>query len=549
MTNAISEIELRDQGTALALRFTDGSRATVPMKHLRTDVLQSQSGPTFPPPWAALSAEITQQGRSVTITCTDHWSDRLSAPRLADVAGLVSPDAPIRPDLVLVDAGWAITCNGPDDSTPQGADPTSRAFERARRLMDEREHIGLAVRAGRIVDIDDTAVIEDRYLRTNHPKQTDAQPSVHAPTVVHLEGRGLTPGLVDPHTHPIFAGDRSNEFAMRAEGADYLAISKAGGGIRSTMRATRACDDEELMALTWQRLDRLAAWGTTTIEAKSGYSLDQDGELRLLELLNRLGRIHAMDISTTLLAAHVVPPEYENARGDYLRLIVDHILPQAASRGLCDAVDVFCEQGAFSLDEAKTIFAVALDAGLGIHVHAEQFTDSGAAALAARMGALSADHLEAITDTGIEALAQSQTVAVLLPGAALTVGGRFPNARRLCDAGVTVALGTDLNPGTSMTESLPLMMSVACTQMGMSVPEAWLAVTRFSAQAIGRNDIGRLAVGARADLAMFDAPGPAAIPSYLAHDSLDRLIKSGLVLPRRPRSFPPSSSQNKTSFP
>jgi len=165
-------------------------------------------------------------------------------------------------------------------------------------------------------------------------------------------------------------------------------------------------------------------------------------------------------------------------------------------------------------------------------VHAEQFTDSGAAALAARMGALSADHLEAITETGIEALAGSKTVAVLLPGAALTVGGRFPNGRRLCDAGVTVALGTDLNPGTSMTESLPVMMSIACTQMGMSVPEAWLAVTRFAAQAIGRNDVGRLAIGARANLALFDAPGPAAIPYHLAHNCLDRLITSGFVSTR-----------------
>jgi imidazolonepropionase len=355
------------------------------------------------------------------------------------------------------------------------------------------------------------------------------------PETVRVDARGgvVAPGLVDPHTHPVFAGDRALEFALRAEGQSYLQIHAAGGGILSTVRATRAASFEELAASCARNLDRLLRWGVTTCEAKSGYALDLGGELRLLEVLRAATACHPVEVVPTLLGAHALPPEHRERRSGYVALCAEEMVPHAAREGLARYCDAYCEQGAFSPAEVERIFAAARGAGLGLRLHAEQFSDQGGAALAARMGAASVDHLEAISADGIAALANAGTTAVLLPGAALACRCPWPPARALLDAGVAVALGTDLNPGSSMTAALPLMMSLACMQLGMSCDEAWRAVTVVAARSIGREDLGRIEPGCQADLVIFDAPDSRYVPYHYGENHARVVIKSGqLVLER-----------------
>jgi len=327
-------------------------------------------------------------------------------------------------------------------------------------------------------------------------------------------GRVVAPGLVDPHAHPVFAGERGLEFAMRMAGTSYEEIAALGGGILSTVRATRAASDEALLAAAKTRLLRMLAYGVTTCEGKSGYALDIEGEKRLLRLLRELGCV------PTLLA-HMVPPEHN--RQDYLRLFIDELIPS----GLAEFCDVFCDRGAFTLAETRRILEAARAAGLGLRVHAEQLSYTGAAELAAELGAASADHLEFVSPAGIEALAASGTVAVLLPGAALTLRAPWPPARRMIDAGVTVALGTDCNPGTSMTEALPLMMTLGCTQLGMTVEETWRAVTVNAARSLLRDDIGRLSPGCRADIAIFDFSDWRSLPYHFGPPQAWLVYKDG----------------------
>ncbi|MBW2731154.1 MAG: imidazolonepropionase [Deltaproteobacteria bacterium] len=347
-----------------------------------------------------------------------------------------------------------------------------------------------------------------------------------------LDGRGcvVTPGLVDPHTHPVFAGQRSVEFGLKAAGATYLEIHKAGGGIQSTVDATRAASFEALEAQCWRNLSRLLSWGVTTCEGKSGYALETEGELRLLEVLRSVSQRHPIDVIPTLLGAHSVPREYRERREDYLAQVIHEMIPRAASEGLARYCDVYCEEGAFTLEETERVFAAAQNAGLGLRLHAEQFTDQGGTALAAHMGAASVDHLEAITPDSIAALAKSQTHAVLLPGAALSCRAPWPPATALVDAGVPIALGTDFNPGSSMTASLPLMMSLACMQMGISVELAWRAVTVESARSLGLKDVGQIIAGYQADLVIFDAPDYRYIPYHYGENHVRTVIKGGQVV-------------------
>jgi imidazolonepropionase len=307
-------------------------------------------------------------------------------------------------------------------------------------------------------------------------------------------GRFVSPGLVEPHAHLIFAGSRAAEFDLRAQGKSYLEIQQAGGGILSTVRATRAASDDELLASARARLDRFLAHGVTVVEGKTGYDLTAEGELRLLRLLGELR--HTVDVSPTLLA-HVP----DGDRAEWVRQFVAAI-PRAHG---AEAVDVYCDAGAFTLDETRTILEAARAHGLALRVHAEQFTHTGAAELAAALGARSVEHLEQLSEAGVRALAAAGTVCNLLPGAALTLKLPWPDGRRLVAAGCRVALGTDCNPGSSLTESLPLMMSLACMQMGLSCAEAWRAVTVEAARALGRADAGRLTPDARGDLVVWDA--------------------------------------------
>ncbi|MBM3679613.1 MAG: imidazolonepropionase, partial [Actinobacteria bacterium] len=326
--------------------------------------------------------------------------------------------------------------------------------------------------------------------------------------IIDAAGGLVTPGLVDPHTHLVFAGDRAHEYALRAKGASYQEIARAGGGIAHTMAMTRKATEEELIALAAPRLDRLLRQGVTTAEVKSGYGLDLDSELKLLRVIRRLDRAHPVDLVPTFLGAHVVPPEHRMDRGRYVHLVVNDMLPEIAREGLAVFCDVFVEDTAFHPDEAALILRAGSALGLKPKLHVDQLSDGGGARLAASVGAVSADHLEHAGPDGIRALAHSGTAAVLLPGATLFLGhATRPPARALLDAGVPVALATDCNPGTCPTENLPLMLTLGMSLLGLSPTEVLRAVTDHAALAIGRADVaGRLAAGRPADLVVFDVP-------------------------------------------
>jgi len=344
-------------------------------------------------------------------------------------------------------------------------------------------------------------------------------------TELDAGGRLVTPGLVDCHTHAIFAGDRANEFGMRAEGKTYLEIAAAGGGIAATLGPTRAASDEELVALASARLDRALGGGTTTIEIKSGYDLTVAGELRLLRCIARLAEQRKQRVVPTLLA-HLVPPERADTRDAYVRELCEQLVPEVAKQRLAEAVDVYCDQGAFTLDETRAILGAARAAGLAVKGHVGQFSDLGAAELLAELGALSVDHVEQIGDAAMAALAHAGTVAVMLPGACVQLRLPVPPVDKLRKAGVSLAIASDLNPGSSHCETLGVQMWLATTHFGMSVDETWLGVTRRAAKALGR-DGGTLTAGAPADFVVWHCDDPAHVPYRYGSNLVDRVYVAG----------------------
>jgi imidazolonepropionase len=328
-----------------------------------------------------------------------------------------------------------------------------------------------------------------------------------------LGGRLVTPALIDCHTHAVFGGNRAAELEMRLSGASYEEIARAGGGIVSTVAATRAASEEALFSAALARIDRMA--GVGTIEIKSGYGLDVETELRMLRVARRVADLRPLTVRTSFLGAHAVPPEFKGRPGDYLTEVCLPALAAAQAEGLADAVDGFCEGIAFSPDEIARVFAEAARLGLPVKLHAEQLSNLGGATLAARHGALSADHLEYLDDAGIAAMARAGTVAVLLPGAFYTLREtQAPPVAALRAAGVPIAVATDLNPGSSPLGSLPLAMNMACTLFRLTPHEALAGATLDAARALGLADRGRIAPGLRADLAVWDAEHPAEL-SYL----------------------------------
>ena len=341
--------------------------------------------------------------------------------------------------------------------------------------------------------------------------------------VEELDGRGrcAIPGLVDCHTHPCFLGDRVEEFALRAGGASYEELHAAGGGILSTVRATRAGDAEELRAAVERHRDWLLRAGTTTFEGKSGYGLDKETELASLEAIAAAGGV------PTWLGAHAVPPEFPDADA-YVDFAVAEVLPEAAK--LAQAADVFVEQGAFTVEQARRYLEACRDAGLSLRLHGDQFTELGAVELAIELGARSIDHLEATGEAGVRALAASDVAAVLLPASALFLDRPMPQARALADAGAAIVLATDFNPGSAFCESLPLVCSLACTQLHLAPAEALAACTVNAAHVLGLADRrGRVASGYDADLVLLDAPDWRHLAYHLGGDLVAAVVQRGAV--------------------
>lgn len=347
-----------------------------------------------------------------------------------------------------------------------------------------------------------------------------------------LGGRWLTPALIDCHTHLVFGGNRASEFEQRLKGISYEEIARAGGGIMSTVNATRAADSDELLGSARKRIQALQAEGVATIEVKSGYGLDVENELRLLKVIRELGEECGLTIRSTFLGAHAVPPEYKGNTDQYVDLVANEMLPAVSQGQLADAVDAYCERIAFSTEQVARIFAAATDLGLAVKLHADQLSDGGGAELAASFNALSADHLEYTPDKGIRALADAGTVAVLLPGAFLTLREtQLPAVDQLRGNNVAIAIATDCNPGTSPLCSLRTTMTLATSLFRLTPEECLAGVTRNAAAALGLcEDRGTLENGKRADIAVWDIGHPRELSYWIGMNELSELLVAGQAL-------------------
>ncbi|MDP8254225.1 MAG: imidazolonepropionase [Candidatus Alcyoniella australis] len=395
-------------------------------------------------------------------------------------------------------------------------------------MAPARDKCGVGVTRDDLGLIDDAALLCNRGSIVEVGSATQLEARHPDARRVELDQALVTPALIDPHTHLVFAGSRHAEFEQRSQGATYLEIAQAGGGILSTVRATRRASVDELTRLGERRLQRFMGYGAGTIEVKSGYGLNVESELRQLQAIADLTQIAPVTLVPTFLGAHAVPPEYRDDPEGFVALVIDRMLPAVAQQGIAKFCDVFCEPGFFSREQSRRILIAAREHGLKLKIHADEFENSGGAQLAAELGCVSADHLLAIDADGIRALADSGCVAVLLPGTALFLGkSQYAPARRLLDAGVRVAISTDFNPGSCFSENLALILSLACTNMGMSAAETLCASTVNAAAALGLDDRGALAPGLRADFAAFDAPDYSSLPYHMGQSTLSALVLGG----------------------
>jgi len=407
-------------------------------------------------------------------------------------------------------------------SLPTNVHSIAEAIKPARVLWRHARIVGFHEDSGWGLVDDGAIVTEGSRIAWAGPESELAPQDVDAEHA--LGGALVTPGLIDAHTHLVYGGERAREFEMRLEGATYEEIAKAGGGIRSTVAATRMASERELQASAQVRLDALVREGVTTVEIKSGYGLSLESERRCLQVARAL---QGADVRTTYLGAHAVPPEFHGRPDDYVDLVVGW-MPELHAEGLIDAVDVFCESIGFTPEQTRRIFASARELGLPVKLHAEQLSDQGGTQLACEFGALSCDHLEHLGEAGIEAMRRSGTVALLLPGAYYFLRETaLPPIAALRAAGVPMAIATDHNPGTSPTLSLLLMLNMACTLFRMTPEEALRGVTVNAARALGLADRGRIAPGLRADFCVWDAGHPNELAYYFGRNPLRQRIYGG----------------------
>ncbi len=422
---------------------------------------------------------------------------------------------------------------------PKSRKPDSWLFTNCAEILTLR---GPAPRRGRALadpDIirDGALLVHDERIAAIGPRRRiERLPESHRARKLDLHGRVVLPGFVDSHTHLIHAASRAAEYEQRISGASYEQIARAGGGIINSVRKLRSAPSAALKSRALAHLAQFAAHGTTTLEAKSGYGLDWPSERKILITLRELEREQPLEIARTFLGAHVVPPEFRGhgAKGsdEYVELICRNWLPQVAAENLAEFCDVFCDRGAFTVAQSRKVLTAARACGLGLRLHAEQLARTGAARLAVQMHASSADHLERLSASDIRALARSNVTCTMLPGCCFHLGlAHYGPARRLIDAGAIVALATDFNPGTSPTLSMPMILSLACTQMRMTPAEAIAAATINAAYSLRRQDrIGSLEVGKFADLAVFDVADYREIPYYFGVNQCVLTLKRGRII-------------------
>jgi imidazolonepropionase len=395
------------------------------------------------------------------------------------------------------------------------AGPARPRVGRELRELGVVEKAALLIEDGRIVAAGPYNELRDRIL-------PDA-------VLIDAEGRCVTPGFVDAHTHLVFAGNRAAEFEQRIAGATYQEIAAAGGGILRTVALTRAATEDELLEAARRHRDWMLRSGTTTVEGKSGYGLDRETELKMLRVLWRLGEDGPARIVSTLLAAHTVPPEFAGRREEYVRFVAEELIPEAAAAGLSRYCDAFCDDHAFTADECRTVLTAARNKGLGLRIHAEQFRPGTAPALAAELGAVTADHLETVTDETLMQLRGAGVLPVLLPGSVFCLRRtQYPPARAMVDAGLAIVLATDFNPGSSPVPSMPFMLSLACLQMALTPAEALTAATINAAYSLGLGgEIGSLEAGKAADFAIHDCEDYRELPYFFGREPAWKVFLGG----------------------
>ena len=378
--------------------------------------------------------------------------------------------------------------------------------------MEIRENVEIA--------IDDGVIAEIGYKVNGTDKQIDCN------------GKLVTPGFVDAHTHPVFLNGREDEFVMRLKGVTYEEIAAEGGGIINSVKDVRRASENELIARVSSRMDRFLTLGTTTIESKSGYGLNTDSEIKSLKVIDEVNKSHKIDMIATFMGAHAIPPEFKDSTDEYVDLICNEMLPAVVHQGIAQFNDVFCENGYFTIDQSRRILSKGKDKGLIPRMHADEFNDSGAAKLAAEVGAISADHLMHVSNAGIEAIAESGVVAILLPGTTFFLGSSsYAPLKKLNDAGVDVGLATDYNPGSCHIQSMPFIIALSCIFMKMDVLSALQAATFTSAKALKVEDrVGSIEVGKQADLVIWDIERPVQIPYTVSSHPIRSVIKSGELI-------------------